>query len=257
MFDEYFEKNQEIIEKELKDSQFPYTAKALVSFYEKSKSINTIVTESNFEKDYYPCVILFRCLIEHFIVNTYIWIQFRITNKDDVARNYFEEYLIYEMLKKINYSKKNNIPMSSRIAIAFKKIYDLLFEKQIFNQKDIQKLNVKANQFDVRMISNFFDKNLPLEFDNIIKAKTIKSYLEYYNYFSSFVHGGPSADGMTTKEFKANFINEANDFVSRFSFLIGIQRMYIFYFLLMNNKDFEADFKLEMEKFEKSVINQD
>ena len=254
MLKDYFLKNKELIDSELKSSEFKYTAKALESFYEKNESIHNAIISIDFAKEFYPCLILIRCQIEHFLVATYIWIQYRITNKDYVAKTYFNEYLIYEMLKRINYAKSNLIPSSSRIADIFSKLLDILTEKRIIKQKEIEKLNIKANQFDIRKISKFFDNNLPLEYDNIIKAKTIKKYLEYYNYFSSFVHGGPSADAMYSEEYKKTFISEAQDFIKKNATLIGFHRLYILYFLSMKNEEILKDFRKEMDELVKTGV---
>ncbi len=121
MLKEYFEINKEILVKALDNSEYKNTSKILLNFYNKCKSIDESIKATNFQTNFYPCAILLRCQIEHFIVVTYVWIQFRITEKDEIARIYREEYLIHEVLKRLNYSKSNNISMSSRIAITFQK----------------------------------------------------------------------------------------------------------------------------------------
>ena len=248
MFKEYFRDNESTLIKELENSEFQHTAKILLNYYKKSESIDNVIGSTNFEKDFYPCIILIRSQIEHFIVAAYIWIQFRITEKDDIGKIYHEEYLIYEVLKRLNYSKSNNIPMSSKYSIAFKKILDILSEKKVLIQKDFEKLNIKANQFDIRKISKFFDENLPLEYDNIIRPERIKQFLEYYNYFSSFVHGGPSADALINEENQTKFINEASEIIEWSSNIVGFQRLFIVYFLSLNNERIKADLIKEIEK---------
>jgi len=248
MLTEYFEINKEILVKALEKSEFKNTSKTLLNFYHKCKSIDESIKATDFQTNFYPCVILLRCQIEHFIIATYIWIQFRLTEKDEIARIYREEYLIHELLKRLNYSKSNNISMSSRIAIAFQKILDILTEKKVLKQKDLEKIFIKGNQFDIRKISKFFDQNLPLKNDNIIRAERIKSFLDAYNYFSSFVHGGPSADEMLTDEYKSQMFGDAKDIMKWSSNIVGFTRIYILYFLSMNDKNFESDLKAEMNK---------
>jgi hypothetical protein len=131
MLSEYFDKNEPNILDAINNSDYQHTSKALFNYYKKSKYIDDAIQKIDFHANFYPCIILFRSQIEHFIVATYIWIQFRITEKDDVAKTYHEEYMVFEVLKRINYSKNNNINMSSRIAIALKRILEILTDKKI------------------------------------------------------------------------------------------------------------------------------
>ena len=252
MLKEYFEINKERLENALENSEYKNTSKILWSFYEKCKSIDTAIASIDIKANFYPGIILIRSQIEHFIIATYIWIQFRLSEKDEVSREYREEYLICEVLKRLNYSKSNNISMSSRYAIAFQKILDILMEKKVIVQMDLEKIFIKGNQFDIRQISKFLDKNLPLKYDNIIKAERIKDFLEHYNYFSSFVHGGPSSDAMTGDEYNSIFIEQANDFVDWSSNIVGLLRIFIVYFLSMDNKIFESELNDEMDKMIKT-----
>lgn len=254
MLKEYLEINKEKLVQALENSEFKNTSSTLWNFYNKCKSIDEAITSIDFQSNFYPCVILLRCQIEHFIVATYIWIQFRITEKDETARVYREEYLIHEVLKRLNYSKSNNISMSSRIAIAFQKILDILTEKEVLKQKDLEQIFIKGNQFDIRKIIKFFDQNLSLKYDNIIKSEKIKNFLEHYNYFSSFVHGGPSADEMSADEYKTKNIGEAKDFVEWSSNIVGFLKIFILYFLSIKDEKFEADLKIEMDKITKTSV---
>ena len=247
MLKDYFLKNEDFLIEELEKSAHPHTAKVLLNYYRKSNSINKVINSIDFKEDYYPCLILVRCQIEHFIVAVYIWIQFRINENDEVARIYHEEYLLYEVLKRLNYSKRNNIKMSSRFAIAFQKIFDILTKNKVLEQKDFESINKKANQFDIKRISKFFDDNLPLEFDNIIKPERIKQFLENYNYLSSFVHGGPSANALINEETKDTFIERSADFLDWSSNIVGFQRLFIVYFLSMNNEKIKSALIKELE----------
>lgn len=249
MLSEYFERNKDKIDEALKNSKYPETAKVLDSFYKKSKSINEALQRVDFESNFYPCIILSRCMIEHYIVATYIWIQFRINENDEIAKIYRNDYLVYEISKRINYSKANGIELSSRIAKMFMKILEILTKTKVIKQKDFEKLNIRANQFDIRKISRFLDNNLPLEYDNIIKASTIKRSLEYYNYFSTFVHGGPTADALMADEYRGEFQNQAKELIGINAAFVVIQRFYILYFLGMSNDEFVDDLNTEILAF--------
>lgn len=248
MLKDYFEKNHDRLIDILRMSEYTNTSKSLLSFYEKSKSIDLSISALNSKSNIYPLVILLRCQIEHFIVATYIWIQFRITEKDDSAEIYYREYFIQEILKRLNYSKSNKIPLSSKYSELFQQVLDFLTDKKILKQKDLEVVYTKANQFDIKKISKFLDENLPLEYDNFIKPERIKSFLEYYNYFSSFVHGGPSADILMSEENNSILINESSHFTNISSSIVSFQRFYILYFISMYNKEIEEEFKIEMSK---------
>ena len=207
MFREYFRNNNQIIKTDLNKTKFKYTSNALYKFYLKCKSIDNLCQLTDSNANHYPLFILIRCQIEHFIVTTYIFIQFRLTETDKTAKIYTEDYMLYEVIKRLNYSKSNKINMSSKLAVLFQSLLDLLRENGIFKQKDIEEVNRKGNQFDIKKISKFLDENLPLEFDNLIKAERIKQFLEHYNYLSSFVHGGPTADAFLDEKINPELKN--------------------------------------------------
>lgn len=248
MLKEYFFKNEERIRSSLGKSEFPNTSQALMNFYGKCIAIDDSLHKLDFKSNIYPGIILLRSQIEHFIVVTYIWIQFRLRNDDEIATIYYNEYLQQEVLKRIRYSESNHISMSSSILSGLQKLYDILLSMKVINQKDTDSINMKANQFDIRRISSFFDETLPLPDDNIIKSERIKSFLEFYNYFSSFVHGGPSAEAILDDENKLKIEESVESLLSWSTNIVGIIRIYILYFLALNDNDYEEDFLQEMNK---------
>lgn len=80
--------------------------------------------------------------------------------------------------------------------------------------------------------------------------------MEFYNYFSSFVHSGPSADTFIQEhEKERKKIIENTSYIQEWSSnLVGFQRLFIFYFIIINNEKFENDFKDEFEKFMKKTV---
>lgn len=248
MLKEYFFTNEERIRSSLGKSEFPNTSKALMNFYFKCMAIDESLHKLDFKSNIYPGIILLRSQIEHFIVVTYIWIQFRLKNDDEIATIYFNEYLQQEVIKRIRYSKSNHISISSTISLNLQKLFDILLSSEIIKEKDIEFINRKANQFDIKRISKFLDEKLPLPYDNIIRAEQIKSYLESYNYFSSFVHGGPSAEALLDDANKLKIQESVESLLSWSTNIVGFIRIYIIYFLAMNDYDFEKDFLEEMKK---------
>lgn len=249
MLKKYFQQNENFLLEQLNKSTYPYTAKALLDFYFKSTSIDKGIESIYSHKDIYPLLILVRCQIEHFIVAAYIWIQFRINKNDEIARIYHEEYAINEVIKRINYSKSSNIKMSSKTALYFQKMFDILSKYKAWGQKDSDDISSKAKQFDIRRISKYFDDNLPLEFDNIIESETIKQFLEHYNYYSSIVHGGPSANSFINEKSKSIFAEQSADVLRWSADIVGFQRFFIVYFLGMNNEIIRYKLQNELDQY--------
>lgn len=254
MLKDYFNINESTIIKKMENSDFPHTSKALMNYYFKSRSSDNVVQAINFDLDFYPCLILIRSQIEHYIVASYIWIQHRIKENDEIAKLYYEEYLLFEVIKRLKYAESNNINMSNRYSILFKKILDILSKKKVIVQKDLDILNSKVKQFDIKKISRFFDENLPLEYDNILKPERYKEFLEYYNYYSSFVHGGPSADIIMNEPNKTRFVKKATECIEWSANIVAVHRFFIIYFLAMHHKEYETILTSEIEKMIKTGV---
>lgn len=240
MFKEHFRNNNQKIETDLNKSGFKYTSSVLYKFYQKCESIDNLCQLTESKANHYPLFILIRCQLEHFIVATYIFVQFRLTETDKTAQTYAEDYMIYEIIKRLNYSKSNKINMSSKLATLFQSLLDLLQKNGILKQKDIEDINRKGNQFDIKRISKFLDKNLPIEFDNLIKAERIKQFLEHYNYLSSFVHGGPSADAFLNEKINSELRKKVIEMKEWSSNIVMILRVYIIFFLATENENYET-----------------
>ncbi|MDP8219329.1 MAG: DUF5677 domain-containing protein [Candidatus Theseobacter exili] len=248
MYNDYFIKNEKYINQALDKSKNVFTAKALKRFYVKNLSIANVIQNIDYTSDYYACFILIRSQIEHLIVVFYIWLKFRIDENDLTAKRYYQDYLIQEIIKRINYSKGNNITPSSKIAQLLSLIIDGLKSKGLLEQKHFDKLNQTKNQFDIRQISEFLDKELPKDMTPFLKPKRLKELLEHYNYLSTFIHGGPSAD-LSFFESEDDKIKsaaiECKDWSSK---ILTLHQFYIMYFLAHEDEKIKDALNNEIDK---------
>jgi hypothetical protein len=248
MFYDYYIKNKESIDRALDNSKYPNTAKALKRSYLKLCSISNVIQNIDCQSDSYTSYILIRSFVEHFLVAYFIWIKFHLDKNDKTASIYYKEYVIQELVKKINYTKANKINPSSRYLKLFSFMYDRFKEKGLLKEKYISNLNRAANIFNIRKISSFVESNIPEGTEEFLKPKRIKEMLEFYNYYSTFVHGGPAADLAIFESKDDAFIQIADAFKIWSKNILGALRFIILYFISYEDKEIEKGFVREIER---------
>jgi hypothetical protein len=248
MLDEYFDKNYDRILQYLRQSKYKMTAKALERFYLKNTSISKLIQSIDYENDFYPVFILIRSQIEHFIVNLYIWLKFTIDENDSAAEKYYLDYTAQEFVKKINYNKDNKIIHSSRYAVLLSEILDGLKSRGLLKQKHIERLNVSANQFDIRKISKFINEKIPENATPFFKKQRVKEMLEQYNYLCSSVHGGPTSDIAYFDSADDKLKESALEYKDWSLRILSLHRFYIIYFLAHEFEDIKVEMQKEVEK---------
>nr|WP_320023142.1 hypothetical protein [uncultured Draconibacterium sp.] len=253
--DDYFQKKENILFELLDNSKNEFTAKALKRFYKKNQSINNVVINIDIEKDFYTCFPLIRCQIEHFLIVIYIWLKFMIDKNDDTAKRYYQDYYIQEFIKRYGYIKSRKIDSQSRYMNAISKTIDKLKSTGKLNDEVIKlfnniskELNGIKNEFSVPKISDFINEKLPENITPFFQSKRTKELLEEYNYLSTFIHGGPTAD-LSVFEYTMNEMKDASlDYVEKSSNLLSIQRFHIVYFLAMENEGIKNEMRQEFDK---------
>jgi len=251
MFSDYFKHNKTLIEETLNNLQYPNTALALKRFYYKNQSISNVLQTIDCKTDNYTVYLLVRCFIEHFLVIFYIWSKYRLNENDKTATTYYEDYAVQELFKRINYSKTNKINSKSKYSRLLLITIDKLKEKGLLKQKHLDKLNEAKNEFNIRKISKFIETNIPKDINLFITSSTVKGLLESYNYYSSFVHGGPSADLAEFESKDDTIMQIAEDFKKWAENLLSIQRLFILYFLAYENEKIKHDLGSEIERMSK------
>lgn len=192
---EYFDDNWDYIQTLLRDSKYPNTAKLLLRFYKKTSSISNAISKLDSLEDFYPCMLLVRSQIEHFIVINYVCYKYIEDKSDKIAAKYYEEYLLQELLKRTNYSLTSEIEPSTKLGKFFNEVLRKLKQSNVLNKSGfVENVNKVAKEFDIKSISKYVNQNQSLPKSIFIKPHRIKAFLEEYNYLSSFIHAGPSAD---------------------------------------------------------------
>ncbi len=245
--EKYLDNNQERFIELLSQSKYISTAKLLSRFNEKITAISSAIN-TNSTNSFYITALLSRPLIDHILVPYYVLSKFCENQSDDIAKRYFNEYLIGELLKRDNYSLNNNYVPSSKFGKLFGKIVRKLKESKIINEKDLEKYYRAWNEFDIKNISKYIRDEKSEESFNLILKKRVATLLEYFNYFSSYIHGGPSSDISNfelTKDEKEEVIIELKNLAKYAEFVIKIM---IAYFLAHENENVQIELASIIEK---------
>lgn len=169
--------------KNLQETKFQYTGKALVSFIPKCGYLVNSIMISCKNEDVYSASVLFRSLVEHSFRHLYIYVKATNENNDSVGEVYYKSLKGYEDLKSIqkiiNY-KKWAYPESSK--------WDTKGEHN-------KALGDVAKDFDIEKIFQYLVNNNNNDNRGGLVERYKKDYLlerlvEYTN-MSSSVHGGP------------------------------------------------------------------
>jgi Family of unknown function (DUF5677) len=257
-FYKYLKENWEKNNSKIDSDKYPFTLKIINHHFHKIFSINQSILKIQNPTDLYSFLILMRSQIEHLIVFYFIWIKACIDKEDTVAKIYYEEYVLHEFLKRDNYMARQKIDPSSRYAKLFNLIMEIYKRFGAFKQADTDKIHRKGNMFEVKKISNYIQK-LPEDTNSelfiIISKKRILSFLEQYNYLSSFVHGGPTADIMIKESDKETKQELIDDFKGLNDFVPGMISFLILYFTALNNESFKDDFVKLVNDFLDSTLH--
>lgn len=209
--------------------RYPYTCNALYFF---SKRIDSLTDAISSSFDYYTTQVLYRVVVEHFLIAYYLATKARVTLSDKTGREFGMEYSHSEYLKRSYYKihieekvKKQQAKIDS-----LKKFNDA--HRTNFTQSDVDKLHQAASQFtDVRRIVSFFLHQMPE--DDLFKHlnSSLHMMLDAYNLTSSYIHGGPGAHEETfftlTTDEKNRRMMQATSIAKMCSFAIKEQLIYL------------------------------
>lgn len=190
----------ENLENYISNSKYTKTLTATINFIEKIKHIQTDIYRI---KSTYTANCLLRTIVEHFLVSYYIFYRFNLDNDDITGEKYYTDYFVSECFKKNMYQLGIDGMLKGEIKEAtfenLKKKLSPDFDD--LSQTDYDNFNREGKQFDIKKIQNFLIKNpLPENHFNSVNIDLIPKLLDKYNIFSSYIHGGPSAE----MEFKKN-----------------------------------------------------
>ncbi|RYE58358.1 MAG: hypothetical protein EOP48_03720 [Sphingobacteriales bacterium] len=209
--------------------RYPYTCNALHFFSKKIDSLTEAICTSF---DYYTTQVLYRVVVEHFLIAYYLATKARTTFSDKTGREYYIEYYNSEYLKRSYYK----IHIEEKVKKQQAKIDSLKRFNEVnqtnFTQSDVDKLHNVASQFtDVRRIVSYFLHQLPQ--DDFFKHlnSSLHMMLDAYNLTSSYIHGGPAAYEETfftlTHDEKERRMMQATNIAKMCSFAIKEQLIYL------------------------------
>lgn len=244
IFDTYIEQ----IEKDLLNSKYPKTAKALYRFYLKAISIKTLLEKVTDLNEVYVAKIILRSLFEHLIVAYYIFYRQHNEKDDRVGEEYYQEYLIHEFFKQKGYNQKiDNIKNNKSQNISgldYLKGQDENLNE--ITEKQYQEINTIGNKFKVDNILKHLNQ-ADIKSSNILKLHDhMLKFLEEYNKLSSFVHGGPTAEKQTFDD-SINLQNEITTIKAWAESLMNTIKEHILIFLMKDNPEYEKLLKPIMD----------
>jgi len=190
-----FDRNIERIIEDSQKSSIPNTLKMLINAQRKIDELIPSVELFASKGHSYAINAVMRIIYEHYIVATYIWLKARKEKNDDCAIEFYNQYKLGELLKRVGYQldieglekgiQKNNSP--DKVKEKIRTVYEL-------SDSEIQEAHRIKNQFDVKNILKYILNSISQN-DYFREAHLhFPFYLQQYSLLSSYVHGGPSAE---------------------------------------------------------------
>lgn len=169
--------------RELKNIKFPKSGKALTIFIFKINYINSSILKCCEAKDYYSTCILFRSLLEHYFRHLYIYTRTLRENSDTVGEEYYGKLKGYEDLTYLQSMQTMG--------------------QKLNNEKSDWELRNKHNggfgevggKFKIKAILAFLNDGIKDDDIKPLFGPFFTGYCKKYYDLSSFVHGGPFAEG--------------------------------------------------------------
>lgn len=181
------------INKDITSSGYSNSLKCLKG---KIEQIDTLRNDIMSLNNIYSIQILFRSLIEHFLIGFYVYLKLRINKNDDVGDEYYDYYANSEYLKQETYLIQiENLKNSRKESINVENLKMLHPHLNELTQNDLESYHYEGNKFaNIKKIGKFLIENS--DFEPKLKGVTsnMVELLNQYNLLSSFVHGGPYAE---------------------------------------------------------------
>lgn len=168
---------------ELATTKFPKSGRVLTFFIFKIHCISSSISRCCESKDYYSACILFRSLLEHYFRYLYVYTRALKDDSDTVGEEYYGKlkgYEDYTAIKSIlNLSKKlTNKPSSFTL-----------------NGKSNERLCEIGSKFEIKKILVYLNNGITNDDISPAFRSFFTDYCKKYYDLSSFVHGGPFAEG--------------------------------------------------------------
>jgi hypothetical protein len=213
----FYSQLENLIKADTQYSRFPCTARALYYGIKKIDAQVSVLMESDAKHNYYVNNILFRTIIEHFLVTYYIGTRCRVERSDAAGEHYYGAYKAKEFVKRM---------------FKFFEIEQIRHQKESLKEPELfQRLNsalpdgmpmlTTSVRNDIYLFASQFDENRIIKYllkeasTDIFADVNVSLFalLNTYNVVCSNVHGGPSAelecyyDSNTAYTLRQNFIH--------------------------------------------------
>lgn len=179
------------------DIEVSVYAQTLKALYRKIQLIDRIKNSLvKLEEEHYCSQILFRSLVEHYLLAYYFFLKCTIDSTDKTGEDYYDRYANSEFFKEQMYGiHLDDLKKRQKRKITIDTVKELYPSLTDMTDADLQEYHKGATQFtDMKKIGDYLIANK--DFQPFIGAvsESIFNLLERYNVLSSFVHGGPYAE---------------------------------------------------------------
>jgi hypothetical protein len=173
------------IEKNLESYKFKWSIKAILSLDRRKKLLLDSILSLDDISHLYSLNILNRSFIEHSVRSFYFLINCAQTHKDDKAKLYWNEFLMYETSNWMSKTKENEKDLPSTT----------------IRLRKAKEIKSTSNLFGFNLLANEIRKYLKSKSDSETAISNFQAHFSTYSDLSSFTHGGPNSwEYMTEKE---------------------------------------------------------
>lgn len=249
----YLEENEERFSKTIRTSNYKETSKLLLRFLKKGLTISKSMSKLHEKEELYSLAILHRSLIDHTLTAHHILSKARLASNDSFAETYYKEYLAYELIITESFNDEFNITPELSISRLFKELKSSLDSNDLKWGKARHDIFNESSKFKTKNILKEFKSYFPFESDNFVSQSTIFGLIENFNFLSSFVHGGPTADFIDTHKNDAYVGKNALKWSKKVIFVFLV---FFIYSLVMGNSEIEDEIQIVFDKFKKHIESQ-
>lgn len=176
--------------KTVETTRFPETYRAMFAFCAKTNCLKSALFDLIDANNPYVFKLVFRCLCEHYLKFTYLWVRFAQEKSDTAATEYFTYCGAAETRDSLHAVVAAQAIMGNAVAVDVAGTLTDVFPEAAGMSS--QELDTVSQRFGYRSILNFLASDLPgiPPTDRLFLASVVPEYA----ILSSFVHGGPHTD---------------------------------------------------------------
>jgi hypothetical protein len=176
--------------KTIETTRFPETYRAMFAFCAKTNCLKSALSDLIDANNPYVFKLVFRCLCEHYLKFTYLWVRFAQEKSDAAATEYFAYCGASETRDYVSAVVAAQAILGNAVAVDVASALTDVFPEAA--GMSTRELDIVSQQFSYRSILKFMASDFP----GIPPADRpfLASVVPEYAILSSFVHGGPHTD---------------------------------------------------------------